>query len=67
MSKKKQTVHSVSRGDVLTVGCIDCGKAFDLTVEEQDWYKEKGFALPKRCKECRKERRRKGWYYGNCS
>lgn len=57
MGKKKQTaqVH-----DVLTVECIDCGKAFDLTVEEQDWYKEKGFALPKRCKECRKERRRKG-------
>lgn len=57
MGKKKQTaqVH-----DVLTVECVDCGKTFDLTVEEQDWYKEKGFALPKRCKECRKERRRKG-------
>lgn len=62
MGKKKhvEQVHEVSRGDVLTVECVDCGKTFDLTVEEQDWYKEKGFALPKRCKECRKERRRKG-------
>lgn len=60
MGKKKQTVRGVSRVDVLTVECVDCGKTFDLTVEEQDWYKEKGFALPKRCKECRKERRRKG-------
>lgn len=60
MGKKKQTVRGVSRVDVLTVECVDCGKVFDLTIEEQDWYKEKGFALPKRCKECRKERRRKG-------
>lgn len=60
MGKKKQTVRGVSRVDVLTVDCVDCGKVFDLTIEEQDWYKEKGFALPKRCKECRKERRRKG-------
>lgn len=62
MGKKKQTVqaHGMSRVDVFTVECVDCGKTFDLTVEEQGWYKEKGFALPRRCKECRKERRRKG-------
>lgn len=62
MGKKKQQVSAQesSREDVITVECIDCGRAFDLTKEEQDWYKEKGFALPKRCKECRKERRRKG-------
>lgn len=63
MSKKNKQVtptHEVSRTDVVTIECVDCGKTFDLSVEEQEWYKEKGFALPKRCKECRKERRRKG-------
>lgn len=62
MGKKKQqvSVQESSREDVITVECIDCGRTFDLTKEEQGWYKEKGFALPKRCKECRKERRRKG-------
>lgn len=62
MGKKKQqvSVQESSREDVITVECIDCGRTFDLTKEEQDWYKEKGFAMPKRCKECRKERRRKG-------
>lgn len=62
MDKKKQQVsaHESSREDVITVECVNCGRTFDLTKEEQDWYKEKGFALPKRCKECRKERRRKG-------
>lgn len=59
MGKKQVSAHEVSREEVMTVECIDCGKTFDLSVEEQNWYKEKGFALPKRCKECRKERRRK--------
>lgn len=62
MGKKKQQVSAQgsSRDNVITLECIDCGKTFDLSKEEQDWYKEKGFVMPKRCKECRKERRRKG-------
>lgn len=51
MSKKQQE-------DVITVECKECGNTFEITKEEQDWYKEKGFELPKRCRNCRKERRK---------
>lgn len=37
--------------------CKDCGKEFVLTVGEQEWYKEKGFNDPVRCKECRQARK----------
>lgn len=33
--------------------CKECGKEFDFTAREQEFYKEKGFSEPKRCKECR--------------
>lgn len=37
-----------------TITCIDCGKEFIFTVNDQQFYKEKGFTNePKRCKECR--------------
>lgn len=38
--------------------CIDCGKGFTLSHEEQRWYQEQGWALPKRCEDCRSRRRR---------
>lgn len=38
--------------------CTDCGRGFTLSHEEQRWYQEKGWPLPKRCEECRSERRR---------
>lgn len=37
--------------------CRDCGKKFTLTVGEQNFYEEKGFAEPVRCKECRDRRK----------
>lgn len=37
--------------------CKDCGKEFILTIGEQEWYKEKGFNDPVRCKECRQARK----------
>jgi hypothetical protein len=36
--------------------CVECGERFTFTVGEQKFYKQKGFALPKRCEECRDER-----------
>lgn len=38
--------------------CVDCGRGFTLSYEEQRWYQEKGWPLPKRCEECRSQRRR---------
>ena len=37
--------------------CRDCGKEFTLTVGEQNFYEEKGFAEPVRCKECREAKK----------
>jgi NAD-dependent SIR2 family protein deacetylase len=43
-----------------TLKCVGCGKNFLFTEAEQKFYEEKGFTEPKRCKECRQERKRKG-------
>ena len=37
--------------------CKDCGNEFTLTVGEQNFYEEKGFVEPVRCKECRNRRK----------
>lgn len=41
------------------VVCKECGYSFVITAKEQEWYKEKGFTEPKRCKDCRRLRRQK--------
>lgn len=33
--------------------CKDCGKEFVFSAREQEFYEEKGFTNPVRCKECR--------------
>ncbi len=38
--------------------CVQCGKVFDLTDSEIEFYKSKGLSLPKRCKNCRDANRR---------
>lgn len=35
------------------VTCIKCGAEFEFTAGEQEFYKEKGFQEPKKCKSCR--------------
>ena len=43
----------------MTIKCQDCGKDFIFTESEQKFYEEKGFTLPKRCKDCRNKRKNK--------
>lgn len=40
------------------ITCQDCGQPFNFTAGEQDYYRERGFVAPKRCKECRSQRKR---------
>jgi CxxC-x17-CxxC domain-containing protein len=41
-----------------TLTCIDCGKTFPFTVEEQEFFASKGFTNePKRCPACRQKRK----------
>ena len=35
------------------IRCEDCGRTFDLTNSQWEFYRKKGFDLPKRCKSCR--------------
>lgn len=41
------------------ITCCDCGDEFDFTYGEAEWYLSKGLNIPKRCKLCRQELRRK--------
>lgn len=36
-----------------TLICKECGQEFTFTAGEQEFYAEKGFQEPQRCKECR--------------
>ena len=45
------------QNDAVVIECVDCGTSFEVSAEEQQWYKDKGFNLPKRCPRCRKSRR----------
>jgi len=46
--------------------CRQCGKEFNLTKAEQEFYELKGFNLPSRCKECRATKQAKAQAI-NCS
>jgi len=40
-----------------TLVCKDCGQEFVFTASEQDFFEEKGFTEPQRCKPCRDKRK----------
>jgi hypothetical protein len=37
--------------------CVECGRSFVCSYDEQRWFLERGLSLPKRCKACRSARR----------
>lgn len=39
------------------VRCVDCGAEFEFTGREQQFYEEKGWNQPRRCKNCRAKRK----------
>ncbi len=39
--------------------CVQCGKSFELSESEIDFYRKKNLHLPKRCKECRQKNKQK--------
>ena len=40
--------------------CSDCGGKFLHSAKEQEFFAEKGFQEPKRCKDCRQARKERG-------
>ena len=45
------------RNEGTTYECTQCNNRFSVTIEEAQWYEERGFAIPKRCPSCRHKRR----------
>lgn len=41
----------------VVIECKDCGKKFTVSEQEQKWYEDRKFDLPKRCPDCRKAKR----------
>ncbi|MFQ5864189.1 MAG: zinc-ribbon domain-containing protein [bacterium] len=41
-----------------TLTCVECGQEFIFSEDEQQFYSERGFQEPKRCKSCRAKRKR---------
>ena len=37
--------------------CLECGKKFIFAIGEQEWFAQRGFEDPRRCKECREKRK----------
>ena len=37
--------------------CLDCQQDFAFSAQEQEFFAEKGFSPPKRCRDCRNARR----------
>ncbi len=37
--------------------CQNCQETFEFTAGEQEWFDQKGFTEPKKCKKCRDEAR----------
>lgn len=40
-----------------TLECVDCGQNFTFSAEDQEFYGNKGYSLPKRCPDCRAARK----------
>ncbi|MCK5660403.1 MAG: zinc-ribbon domain-containing protein [Methanosarcinales archaeon] len=40
-----------------TLSCSDCNEDFIFTVGEQEFFQERNFDAPRRCKECRDKRK----------
>lgn len=43
----------------MTLQCVECGGVFVHTAGAQEFFKERGFEVPKRCKECREAKKRR--------
>jgi DNA-directed RNA polymerase subunit RPC12/RpoP len=40
-----------------TIQCVDCGREFNYSAREQEFFKQMNFTEPKRCPQCRSTRR----------
>lgn len=48
----------MDKKSVILIKYKECGAEFTFTVNEQNYFEQKSFAVPKRCKSCRKAHRK---------
>jgi CxxC-x17-CxxC domain-containing protein len=47
-------------GNDLLLTCSDCGQEFTFTAGEQQFFQERGYSSPRRCKPCRQAKQSSG-------
>lgn len=48
----------IGKAPMISRICMDCKRRFYIYLSEKEFFESKGFALPKRCKDCRKNKAR---------
>ncbi len=43
--------------EIQQLECVECGKSFVFSTEDQEFYAKKGYSSPKRCPDCRAKRK----------
>jgi CxxC-x17-CxxC domain-containing protein len=61
----RSAVHSLKgdeamSGSDLSLTCSDCGQEFGFTAGEQQFFQERGYSSPRRCKPCRQAKQGAG-------
>ena len=46
------------------INCVDCSEEFEYSERDQEFYRERGFSNPKRCKACRTKKKDRFKYHG---
>lgn len=58
MEQSNKEQGGVQEPDDLRIDCLECDRVFILTVGERQWFEDKGLSTPKRCPDCRADRRK---------
>lgn len=57
MEKEYEFVEEEEVIEPIYCNCVDCGEEFVVTPVEIKFYKRLGYAMPKRCENCRKKKK----------
>ena len=63
--EKRRQAEAYRNSTFRTITCNCCGKKFNITNGENEYFQKKGLELPKRCPECRSQGRRPDYSNGS--
>ena len=59
LEESRRIIDEVALEHGYFMRCKDCNDPYYITYDEEKWYTDRGFNIPKRCKACRNRRRNK--------